>query len=96
MSQWINGVWLAGDGEAMQKHNPVNGELLWEGTAASAEQVIAACEAARNAFPGWAKTSLTERRAIVEHFAHLLEKNKDELTATIAQETGKPRRKPRR
>lgn len=91
MTQWINGQWTAGLGEAMQKHNPVNGELLWEGVSASAEQVVQACEAARAAFPAWAKKSFAERQAIVEQFARLLEENKNELTTTIAQETGKPR-----
>lgn len=91
MTQWINGQWTAGLGEAMQKHNPVNGELLWEGVSASAEQVVQACEAARAAFPAWTKKSFAERQAIVEQFARLLEENKNELTTTIAQETGKPR-----
>lgn len=91
MTQWINGKWLAGYGEAMQKHNPVNGELLWEGNAANAEQVAEACKAAREAFPAWAKKPFADRQAIVEQFARLLEASKDELTATIAQETGKPR-----
>ncbi|HEY1846152.1 MAG TPA: succinylglutamate-semialdehyde dehydrogenase [Buttiauxella sp.] len=91
MTQWINGAWSAGRGEAMQKHNPVSGELLWEGLAANAEQVAAACQAAREAFPAWAKKPFGERQAIVERFARLLEANKDELTTTLAQETGKPR-----
>ncbi|MCT4706255.1 succinylglutamate-semialdehyde dehydrogenase [Enterobacteriaceae bacterium H11S18] len=91
MTQWINGQWTPGHGEAMQKHNPVNGELLWEGVSASAGQVAQACEAARAAFPAWAKKPFAERQAIVEQFARLLEENKNELTTTIAQETGKPR-----
>ncbi|RKQ39034.1 aldehyde dehydrogenase family protein, partial [Enterobacter sp. R1(2018)] len=91
MTQWINGTWTAGRGEPMQKHNPVNGDLLWEGVTASSEQVAEACAAARAAFPAWAKKTFAERQAIVERFAGLLEANKDELTDTIAQETGKPR-----
>ncbi|MEL4016734.1 succinylglutamate-semialdehyde dehydrogenase [Dryocola clanedunensis] len=91
MTQWINGQWTAGLGEAMQKHNPVNGELLWEGVSASGEQVAKACAAARAAFPAWAKKPFAERQAIVEQFARLLEESKNELTTTIAQETGKPR-----
>lgn len=50
MTQWINGQWLSGQGESLQKHNPVSGDLLWEGVAANASQVEQACSAARSAF----------------------------------------------
>lgn len=49
------------------------------------------CQAARKAFPAWAKLPFTARQAIVEKFATLLEANKAELTRVIARETGKPR-----
>ncbi|WMY72686.1 succinylglutamate-semialdehyde dehydrogenase [Buttiauxella selenatireducens] len=91
MTQWINGQWISGQGEALQKHNPVNGDLLWEGVAADAQQVEQACNAARAAFPAWAKRPFAQRQAIVEKFATLLEANKEALTVTISQETGKPR-----
>lgn len=91
MTQWINGQWLSGQGESLQKHNPVNGDLLWEGVAADAKQVEQVCLAARAAFPAWAKRPFAERQAIVEKFATLLEANKEALTVTISQETGKPR-----
>lgn len=42
-------------------------------------------------FAGWAKQPFSERQAIVEKFASLLESNKSELTQIIAVETGKPR-----
>ena len=91
MNLWINGEWLAGSGEAMEKRNPVSGERLWQGAAASAAQVSAAVRAARLAFPGWAKTPFAEREQAVTRFAALLEANKTSLTETIARETGKPR-----
>ena len=91
MTHWINGQWLSGRGETFSKLDPVDGVTLWQGQAASAEQVAAASEAARAAFPGWARHAFAARQAIVEKFAALLEQNKAELTAAIAQETGKPR-----
>ncbi|SQC92957.1 N-succinylglutamate 5-semialdehyde dehydrogenase [Cedecea neteri] len=78
-------------GEALLKHNPVSGSLLWEGLVADKAQVEEACRAARAAFPGWAKRPFAERQEIVERFAGLLETNKATLAETIAQETGKPR-----
>ncbi|NDJ57276.1 succinylglutamate-semialdehyde dehydrogenase [Enterobacteriaceae bacterium 4M9] len=91
MTQWINGDRVAGRGEAMQKICPVSGEVLWQGYAADGEQVQAAVAAARAAFPVWAKCPLSERQALLEDFAGLLEQHQEALAQTIAQETGKPR-----
>lgn len=91
MSLWINGQWLNGNGAQFEKANPVSGETLWQGRAADAEQVAAACRSARAAFPAWAKRPFAERQAIAEKFAALLDENKTQLTEIIARETGKPR-----
>ena len=91
MTHYINGQWLTGSGENFTRRDPVSSELLWQGKAASASQISSACEAARAAFPGWARRPFSERQAIAEKFARLLEKNKEQLTVTLAQETGKPR-----
>ncbi|MDI6957000.1 succinylglutamate-semialdehyde dehydrogenase [Pantoea sp. Pa-EAmG] len=91
MTHFINGEWQPGSAETLSKHNPVSGEILWQGNAASAAQVAAACEAARAAFPAWARLPFAARQARVEDFARLLERDKTELAAIIARETGKPR-----
>ncbi|WP_182057717.1 succinylglutamate-semialdehyde dehydrogenase [Pantoea sp. ME81] len=91
MTHFINGQWLTGGAEALTKQNPVNGETLWQGRAATGAQVAAACEAARAAFPAWARRPFAERQAVVEAFATLLESHKTALAETIAKETGKPR-----
>lgn len=91
MTHFINGEWQPGSAETLSKHNPVSGEILWQGNAASAAQVAAACEAARAAFPAWARLPFAARQARVEDFSRLLERDKTELAAIIARETGKPR-----
>jgi len=91
MTLWINGDWVTGEGDARSKTNPVGQEVLWSGSDASAGQVEQACQAARRAFPAWAKRPFSERQALVEKFAALLEANKAELTRIIACETSKPR-----
>lgn len=91
MTHFIKGQWVTGGAEALTKHNPVSGETLWQGRAATGAQVAAACEAARVAFPAWARKPFAERQALVEAFAALLESNKMLLAETIARETGKPR-----
>lgn len=91
MTHFIQGRWVTGGGESLCKQNPVSGETLWHGQAASDEQVAAACEAARAAFPGWARKAFAARQTVVETFATLLESNQAALAETIARETGKPR-----
>lgn len=91
MNQWINGEWVAGLGARRIKTDPVSNEALWQGYDADASQVVHACQAARAAFPAWAKLAFIQRQAIVEKFAALLESNKTALTEIIARETGKPR-----
>ncbi|MGF6564769.1 succinylglutamate-semialdehyde dehydrogenase [Kosakonia cowanii] len=91
MSLWINGEWIKGQGARREKTNPVNHDVLWQGFDADSAQVEAAYQAARAAFPAWARQPFSARQAIVEKFAALLESNKEELTTIIARETGKPR-----
>lgn len=91
MTHFINNQWLQGEGEFFSKVDPVAGQQLWQGNAASAAQVDAACAAARTAFPGWARQTFSQRQALIEQFAALLEQHKAELAATISRETGKPR-----
>ena len=91
MNQWINGEWVAGLGGRRIKTNPVSNEALWHGYDADGAQVEQAYQAARSAFPGWAKLALSQRQSIVEKFAALLDSNKAALTDVIARETGKPR-----
>ena len=64
--QLINGTWVVGNAEPFTKHDPVAGMLLWQGAAASSSQVGAAVEAARAAFPTWARTPFAERQALVD------------------------------
>lgn len=91
MTHCIAGQWLTGAGELFNKHDPVSGELLWQGKAASAAQVSSAVGAARRAFNGWARRPFEQRLEVAQQFALLLDKNKEDLTVTIARETGKPR-----
>ncbi|MFP5085567.1 aldehyde dehydrogenase family protein, partial [Acinetobacter pittii] len=75
-SLFINGVWLQGSGATFEKTNPIDNQTVWSGTEATATDVEQACQAARTAFPAWARLPLAERVAIVEKFAALLEENK--------------------
>ncbi|MDO6425904.1 succinylglutamate-semialdehyde dehydrogenase [Thalassotalea sp. 1_MG-2023] len=88
--QFIDGQWLEGQGSAFNSVNPANNTEIWQGNAASEQQVEQAIKAARNAFTPWSSKSVESRIALTEKFAQLLTDNKETLATTIAQETGKP------
>ena len=87
---YIAGAWQNGQGEAFESLNPVTQQVLWAGQGASAEQVDAAVNAARQAFPAWARRSFDERLNVLEAFAASLKAHADELARCIGEETGKP------
>jgi succinylglutamic semialdehyde dehydrogenase len=89
-SHYIAGAWQVGAGEALESLNPVTQNVVWTAKAATAAQVDAAVQAARGAFPAWAKLSLDERIVVLERFAGTLKTRSDELARTIGEETGKP------
>ena len=89
-SLYIAGSWLAGQGEVVESLNPVTQQVVWSGNSATVEQVESAVQAARQAFPAWAKRSLEERLSVLEAFAANLKSRADELARCIGEETGKP------
>lgn len=89
MSLFIDGHWRAGRGEAFQSTDPASGDIVWEGRAASLEDVADAYKAARAVFPFWARTSFSERVSILRQYVAELEKLADKLPETISREVGK-------
>ncbi|WP_226595837.1 succinylglutamate-semialdehyde dehydrogenase [Marinobacter nauticus] len=87
---YIDGLWLQGHGAPFESVQPVTGETVWDGNAASLEDVDAAVREARKAFLAWRRKSLPERQAVIEAFGELLEANKEEMAHQIGLETGKP------
>ncbi|MDP2714887.1 succinylglutamate-semialdehyde dehydrogenase [Rheinheimera sp.] len=86
---YINGNWVNGAGKAFQSLDPAKNKLIWQGRAASAEQVDAAVQSARKAQYDWAGLSFEQRVEVVKKFAELLSSNKEALALSIAEETGK-------
>lgn len=70
--------------------DPASGELVWEGAAAGAEDVAAALERARAAFPGWAALPAAARALAALRFKAALEARREAIAETISRETGKP------
>lgn len=86
---YIGGAWRAGDGELFASHNPASGDVVWQGRAATADDVAEAMAAARLAFPAWSRRPVAERVAIARAFAKAVEARSEELARAISREMGK-------
>lgn len=86
---YIGGGWHKGHGEKFASYDPATGDKVWEGDAASEDDVAEAMAAARLAFPAWSRRPVDERIAIARAFAKEIEKRSDELARTISREMGK-------
>ena len=69
--------------------DPVTGDLLWEGEAATEADVAETLRAAHAAQPGWAATALVDRVAVLHRFADLAREAAPDLAQLIAAEAGK-------
>jgi succinylglutamic semialdehyde dehydrogenase len=87
---FIDGAWSEGSGAPFASRNPGNGEVVWEGSSAAAQDVERAVLSARRAFASWSSLTLDERIAIARRFAAILTENKEALAHAIGRETGKP------
>jgi succinylglutamic semialdehyde dehydrogenase len=67
--------------------DPCTGEVIWCGATGGVAHAVAT---ARAAAPGWARTSLDQRIAIVRAFKAAVEAQAEEFARLIARETGKP------
>jgi succinylglutamic semialdehyde dehydrogenase len=85
---YINGEWKKGGGIAFSSYNPATDELLWQGNAASSQDLDEALEAAQQAFPKWSE-SFERRLEIIKKFQSIIEARKEKLSEALAQETGK-------
>ena len=90
LSHYINGKHVAGkSGRFSDVFNPATGELSAKLPLASRAEVDAAVQAAKAAFPGWARTTPLSRARVMFKYKELLEKNRDKLAAMIGSEHGK-------
>ena len=85
----IGGALVAGDA-TMEVVNPATEEVLAVCPRASEAQLDAAVAAAKAAFPGWAKTPIDDRRALLVKLADALAARAPEFARLLTQEQGKP------
>lgn len=68
--------------------NPATEEVVGTAPDASAQQAADACQAARDAFDAWSRTSFEERYALLDRFADVWDAHRDELVPLVQAETG--------
>lgn len=78
----------ASGGATYERNDPFTGKLATRAAAATAEDAVAAVEAAAAAFPAWSKTGPGERRALLLKAADVMASKVAEFTKLMLEETG--------
>lgn len=87
---FINGDWLAAEGQTFTSHNPASWDTLIgtfpKANAAEADNAVAA---ARRTFPAWRRMSRIKRAELFDNLAQLIKRDVDALAELMAHECGK-------
>ena len=87
---YINGQYVESKTEKYtDAYNPSTGEVTAKVPCCTKEEVEAAVQAAKAAFPGWAATPVLKRVQILYRVRELILEHMDELTYLVAEENGK-------
>ena len=88
---YINGAWVKSNGTGMiDVINSTTEEVMGRIPEGTAEDVIAAVSAAKNAFESWSTTSIEDRAKYLKSISDKLAERRDELADIIANEVGMP------
>lgn len=91
LKNYINGQLIAPiRGLYLDNINPATGKVFSQIPDSNQEDVQLAYEAARAAFPGWSKTSVNERSAIMMRIADRIADRREELVQAESEDNGKP------
>ena len=85
----IGGQWLAGTGYSPNINPSDLSDVIGEYTQASAEQLDAAVQAARAAFPAWSVSSIQARADALDKIGTEILARREELGTLLAREEGK-------
>jgi aminomuconate-semialdehyde/2-hydroxymuconate-6-semialdehyde dehydrogenase len=91
LSHFINGQFVPpASGEYLPDIEPGTGQEIARVPDGDGRDVAAAVEAAKQAFPTWAKTTANDRSAMLMKIADLIEQNLEEFAQLESQDGGKP------
>ena len=90
-SGYIDGAWVDGEGDArFAVDDPATGHAIAQVANLGAAETTRAIEAARVAFPAWAKKTGKERGAVMRKWFELMVAHQDDLAMLMVAEQGKP------
>ena len=90
LKPFINGKFIESkSGKYMPVFDPSIGEQIAETPCCTEEEVFAAIETAKTAFPAWSETPCAKRVKVLYNFRSLLLEHMDELTHILCRENGK-------
>ncbi|MBZ0270374.1 aldehyde dehydrogenase family protein, partial [bacterium] len=90
LRNYVNGEWIDVDAANVQEvRNPATGEVIAETPLGSAADVDRAVQAAHEAYDSWRRVPPVVRARYLFELKTLLEKNFEELSATLTREHGK-------
>ena len=88
---YIGGQWKdASDKATFKTFSPADGSLLAECAEATREDVDEAVQAAWKAFASWKNTTVSERAAILNKIADIIDENTEFLATVESMDNGKP------
>ena len=87
---FIDNTFAAGKGAKFISKDPATDEVIWSGKSAGRIDVHLAVQAARKAFPAWARLTVAHRAELLHKFAQVLKAKKSALAEVISHDTGKP------
>lgn len=86
----IGGEWVSGAGGVLDVQNPATEETIGTINDATTEEVDRATNAARKAFPAWARLSPFKRSELLHKAGDLIDRRKDDIARAMTTEQGKP------
>ncbi len=90
VENFVGGRWVASRAtELLEVHNPALGAVIARVPLSTGEELDAAVQAARRAFPGWSETPPVVRARAMFRFKELLEAHFEEIARLVTAEHGK-------
>jgi len=90
LRNFVGGKWVESRSrEFLDVYNPARGEVIARTPLSTGEDLDAAVQAAKKAFPAWRDTPAVVRSRSLFRFRQLLEENFEELARTVTTEHGK-------
>lgn len=89
VKNYINGEWVGSKGEIRDVVNPATCQTIARVPISTKEEIDAAVEAAKAAFPDWRRTTPVARSRCLFRLKQLMEEHFEEVSRVQTQEHGK-------